>query len=232
MDDVIDEGFIALGQFVVGEVAVGETLRQVAELTTQAIPGATFAGITLLSETGPTTAVFTHPAAPEIDQAQYDAGEGPCLEAYRTGEVHRIDSTADDERWPTFSRVALQHDILSTLSVPMVAAGRVTGALNLYSLAVEGFSDDDTRLALVLARQAAVVMANAQAYWQLFDINENLQQALVSRAVIEQAKGILMSQSRIPADEAFAILTRASQRENRKLRDIAQELVARVCQTG
>jgi GAF domain-containing protein len=225
-----DEGLSALGQFVVGEVTVGDTLQRVAELTTRAIPAAAYAGITLPTERGPATSVFTHPTAPNVDRAQYDTGRGPCLEAYRTGQVQRIDSTLTDERWPEFTQVAVEHAILSTLSLPMTVGDRTIGALNLYSHEANAFAEDDARAGMTFARQAAVVMANAQAYWQLYDLTESLEEALKSRAVIEQAKGIVMSQSKVAPDEAFQILVRASQRENRKLRDIAQDLVERATQ--
>src|SRR4051812_38628281 len=141
--NVVDEGLAALGQFVVGQVSLGDTLQRVAELTTEAVGSAEYAGITMMSERGPTTAVFTHPVAPEIDQAQYETGRGPCLDAYRGGEVQRIRSTITDERWPEFSQLAAEHGILSTLSLPMGVAERTIGALNLYSLVEDGFGGEE-----------------------------------------------------------------------------------------
>ncbi|MBW3614913.1 MAG: GAF and ANTAR domain-containing protein [Actinobacteria bacterium] len=99
------------------------------------------------------------------------------------------------------------------------------GALNLYSRTESGFTDADVEVGEAFATQAAIVLANAQAYWDAYQLGVDLRTAMQSRAVIEQAKGILMATQRCTADEAFQILVRASQRENRKLREMAEELV-------
>ena len=115
----------------------------------------------------------------------------------------------------------------STLSLPLLVGEGSVGALNFYSTKEDGFSDEDRRNSATFALQAAVVLANAQAYWDARTLNEHLAEAMRSRATIEQAKGILMAQSNVGPDAAFELLRSASQRENRKLRDIAQELVDR-----
>ena len=99
------------------------------------------------------------------------------------------------------------------------------GAVNLYSTARHGFSDDDATLAEGFAQQAAVVVANVVAYWAAFDLSRNLRAAMEHRGVIEQAKGIMMAATRCSPDEAFEMLRKRSQIENRKLRDIAIEVV-------
>ena len=104
--------------------------------------------------------------------------------------------------------------------------------MNLYSRTPNGFSERDEEVATQFGVQAAIVLANAQAYWDAHLLSQNLATAMQSRAVIEQAKGILMGAQRCSADEAFQILVRASQRENRKLREIAEDIVGRVQQAG
>jgi GAF domain-containing protein len=226
------EGLRAMSQFLVGDADLVDTLTRVAELSTEALPAADFAGMTLMTEKGPRTSVFTDPESPEIDQAQYDTGIGPCLDALRTGELYRIDSTEEDTRWAPFSNACLDHDILSTLSAPLAVAGnKPMGALNLYSRQRAGFDQDAEEHAAAFANQAAVVLSNAQAYWGALEVTRQLEAALESRPTIDQAKGILMAQSRITADEAFELLVRASQRENRKLRDIAAEIVDKAQRT-
>ena len=220
----------ALSQFLVAERSVADTLLRVSEITTNALPAAAMAGISVLDDNGrPTTGVFTDEAAPEIDSAQYDSGNGPCLDAWRTKAVVRVDdmSTAVDD-YPEFSKAAREHGIESTLSLPLVAAGEGIGALNLYSQRQSGFTPDDEALGSELAAAAAIVMANASAYWGASALSEQLQEAMRSRAVIEQAKGMLMAQSPdLTPDAAFDALRRASQRENMKLRDIARRIVER-----
>jgi GAF domain-containing protein len=181
----------------------------------------------MLVEGRPRTAVFTDDTALQIDAAQYETGIGPCLDAFRYRQVYRIDDMEKDDQWPPFSEAAAARGIQSSLSLPLLARHDGVGALNLYSRSRAAFSDDDVEIGQQFASQAAIVLANAHAYWDARQLGEDMAAAMKSRAIIEQAKGILMSAQRCSADEAFEILVRASQRENRKLREIAAEIVAR-----
>jgi GAF domain-containing protein len=221
-------GLSALSQFFVDDGTLGDTLLRVAELACEASP-ADMAGITLLVDGRPTTAVFTDPEAPDIDNSQYDSGCGPCLDAFRHEQVYRIDSTADDKRWPAFAAAAAAHGIVATLSAPMIARGAGIGALNLYSR-TSAFGGAATSRVQVFASQAAVVLANAQMYWDAMRLTESMAQAMRSRSSIDQAIGILMTDGGRTPDEAFQLLVQASQRENRKLRDVAAGIVGRVAQ--
>lgn len=225
----------ALSRFLVSESSVGETLLRVSEVTTEAMPSADMAGITLLGEDAkPKTAVFTDEEAPEIDAAQYQSGRGPCLDAWRERRVVRMDDLLDmEDAYPEFAKAAAAHGVESTLSLPLIAGERSLGALNLYARVTDGFTGEDEAIGADLAAAAAIVLANANDYWDAAQLNEQLSQAMQSRAVIEQAKGILMAQSaRLTPDTAFDLLRRASQRENVKLRDIAQRIVERRGLTG
>lgn len=228
-EQAIRDSVAVLSEFFVGEGTLGETLTRVADLAVVSIGPADMAGITMLVEGKVRTAVFTDPESPELDTAQYDTGEGPCLDAFRHQRVYRIDSTADDRTWPAFSALAASHGIVSTMSLPLIARHEGLGALNLYARSGP-FSEADEELGFIFATQAAIVLANAQAYWDSRHLSEQLGQAMQYRAVIEQAKGVLMATGGRNADEAFQVLVRASQRENRKLRDIAADLVGRAQQ--
>jgi GAF domain-containing protein len=223
--DVLDEGFRAMSRFFVNDGTLGDTLLRVAELAVEVSP-AEFAGITMIVDGEPSTGVFTDPEAPEIDEAQYQTGQGPCLEAFRQGLAFIIESTEKETRWEDFARTAADHGIVSTLSVPLVARSEGIGALNLYSRTAV-FNDADLVAVEAFANQAAVVLANAKVYWDARELGENLNQALHSRSIIDYAIGILMANSHRGPEDAFQMLVRASQRENRKLRDIAAEIVAR-----
>lgn len=220
------DGLTALSHFFVSDGTLGDTLTRVAELACQAGP-ADMAGLTMLVEGHARTGVFTDPEAVEIDEEQYRTGRGPCLEAFRAGQVFRIDSTDEDSRWPEFAKIAVDHGIHSTLSLPIMARGESLGALNLYARTPSAFDDDSAIRLEVFARQSAIVLVNAQAYWDARTLSENLDQAMRTRSTIEQAKGIIMAQGGRTPDEAFQLLVRASQRENRKLRDLANEIVDR-----
>jgi GAF domain-containing protein len=171
------------------------------------------------------TAVFTDPTAPEVDQAQYDSGEGPCLDAFGQRLTFRIDSTREDGPWPAFRASAAAHGIGSTLSLPMLRESDAVGAMNLYARQERAFGERDEQVGAMFASHAAIVLANANAYWDARDLSSRLGEAMKSRAVIEQAKGILMANQRCAENEAFELLVRASQRENVKLRDVARRIV-------
>jgi len=227
--EAIGESLRALTQFFVNDGTLGDTLLRVSEMACEFTP-AKYAGITLMVEGSPRTGVFTNAEAPEIDEAQYKSGEGPCMYAFRDQVPYRIDSTLEDTRWPEFARRAAAHGILSTLSVPMAARGRNLGALNLYSETAYAFTEAHERTVRVFADQASIALANAQVYWDARQLNENLTQAIESRETISQAVGILIAVGGRTPEAAFQVLVQASQRENRKVRDIAEEIVARTVQ--
>ena len=224
-----------LSTFLVSGSSLDQALSRIAQITTAAMPAAVYAGVALLDQRGrPSTAVFTDPRVVEIDQGQYDAGLGPCLEAWATSStvgLPDLDEWRDE--YPLFVAAAARHGIRSTLSLPMVTRGGAIGALNLYATVPSGFSAQDETLGVDLATASAVVLSNASAYWEAVELSQQLSDAMVSRAVIEQAKGMLMAQGvALTADDAFALLRETSQRENVKLREIAQRTVDRAPLSG
>jgi len=225
-EEAVGESLRVLTQFFVNDGTLGDTLLRVSEMACEFTP-AKYAGITLMVEGSPRTGVFTNAEAPEIDKAQYESGEEPCMYAFRDQEPYRIDSTLADARWPEFSRRAAAHGILSTLSVPLAARGRNLGALNLSSETENAFTEAHGRTVRMFADQACIALANAQVYWDARQLNENLTQAIESRETINQAVGILIAAGGRTPKAAFQALVNASQRENRKVRDIAEEIVAR-----
>src|SRR5215207_6652949 len=168
----------ALSRFFVGDGNLEETLERVTRLTVEAVPAAALCGITMPVERRQRTAVFTDETAPEIDQAQYDSGGGPCLQAFDTQRVVEIASTTEPGPWPEFRRAAADHGIHSTLSLPLVVDKAPVGALNLYSSRPRGFAGADRETATLFASQAAIVLANAQAYWDAWDMSAGLSEAM------------------------------------------------------
>jgi len=134
-------------------------------------------------------------------------------------------TVATDQRWPHFLAAAEGLGIRSTLSVPLVGGEEAVGALNLYSKSTAEYSDEARKTASLFADQLSVAAANATVLANAVILNRQLQEAMLPRAVIEQAKGILMSAQHCSEDRAFDILRRASQGQNRKLRDIAADVV-------
>jgi GAF domain-containing protein len=222
----------SLSQYFVGDQTLSATLDRVAVLSMSALPQVSYVGITLLVDGRPDTAIFTDPEVPEIDVAQYRTGAGPCLEAFRDGRPHIIDSTRETGRWQAFRDSAARHGVLSSMSLPLIANAGPLGALNMYAETERAFGPCDVETGNAFASQAAFVLANAQAYWDARLLSENLEQAMRSRATIEQAKGIIISTSGCTEDEAMALLVQQSQHQNVKLREIAREIVDNAMRKG
>jgi GAF domain-containing protein len=216
-----------LSGLVLAEHDLIATVTWVAELARDR-SGADMAGITVVLDGMPRSWTYTDPETLPIDDVQYEAGRGPCLEAVRAQVPVRIDDTATDERWPEFDKEACAHGVISILSLPIsVHSDSAFGAFNLYSRRRAQFVGQPDYALSQFVDQAAVLLLNARDFWDARQRAEGLQVALQSRATIEQAIGILMAPGGRTPEEAFQLLVRASQRENRKLREIAADIVQR-----
>lgn len=227
MDDqqALLEAFTALTGYFVSDASMPDTLTRVSDLARQTVSESVQVGITLVVEDKRGTYAFTNPELIEVDQAQYDTGEGPGLRAYYTGEVVLLKSTLTSPLYPQFCAVAAQHGIRSVVSFPLATAKGCIGAMNHYSTREHVFGPAEIELGRRFADQAAYLLVNAQAYWDARTLGENLTEAMKSRAAIEQAKGILIARTGVDEEAAFDLLKEQSQAENRKLRDVALEIV-------
>jgi GAF domain-containing protein len=223
----LQRSLAVLSTFLVSEQSVQDTLTKVTGLALESVPQARYAAITMMVDGRVDTHVFTDPTCPQIDRAQYDSGHGPCLDAFRDGSVLVTESLEGDDRWPEFAATALAHGVRSTLSVPLLAGASSVGALNFYAEMDRAFGAGEIDTAGLFGAQAAVVLVNAQAYWGARLRSEQMQQKLEGREPIDIAKGIIMSSLGCGPDEAFDVLVKQSQGENRKLREVAAEIVAR-----
>lgn len=205
--------------------SIDEALNAVAGVVQRRIPGGDEVSITLIDE-APATVASTGAVALELDEGQYRAGLGPCLQAARSGQVTRVDDVTEDDRYPDFVAAARAAGIHSSLSVPLPVEERLQGAVNIYSRQPRTFDEASTGIAESLARHVSLSMAQTLYYADVSRQARELETALRSRAVIEQAKGILMAARRCTADEAFEILVQASQATHRKLREVAADLVS------
>jgi GAF domain-containing protein len=221
-----------LSHLLVSEESVQTTLQRVVDLAAQTIEGCDAAGVTLDDHSSYLTAAYTDERTLAVDRGQYALDEGPCLQAMRDMAILRVTVDEAQDRWPEFSAAARESDICSFLAAPLVVQGRSIGALNLYSRSMDGFGVVDDVLVALYGAQAAIALANATTYDGARKLSEQLQEAINSRAVIEQAKGILMHEHRISADEAFKLLRKRSTNTNVKLRVLAQQIVDEVSSGG
>ncbi|WP_328381438.1 GAF and ANTAR domain-containing protein [Micromonospora zamorensis] len=214
-----------LGQIKFGETDLSGVLSQVSELARRTIPGTEEVSVTLLKQEGAHTAAFSGEMALRLDELQYEYEQGPCLEAAKEAAVVSVPDMSEEVRWPQWAAQAVQGGALSSLSIGFPIQETVLGALNIYGVKPGAFDDDAVTLAQTFAGYAAVALAHL--YDTTATLAAQMQSAMQSRAVIEQAKGIIMGERRCTPDEAFAILAKVSQDSNRKLRDVAAALVER-----
>ncbi|NIZ93381.1 GAF and ANTAR domain-containing protein [Kineosporiaceae bacterium B12] len=204
-----------------------EVLHEVCRLAAASLPEADEVSITLVEDDRTRTAAFTGSLAATLDERQYEAGFGPCLDAAQSGGVLRVQDTAAEDLYPAFAAVARRQGVTSVLALGLPMPTQVLGGLNLYRLhGTEPFSAETEAAAAQFGTYAAVALANAALLASRERLATHLQTAMASRSVIDQAKGIVMSIAACDADEAFRLLAKQSQHANRKLRDIAAEVVA------
>jgi GAF domain-containing protein len=220
VDDSLAWRLSELARILHAEQGLDKTLRQIVDAAVDTVPGAQHASISTVQRRREVkTLAATGELARSIDHAQYDSGQGPCLDALYGEITVRLPDLATDQRWPKFTARARELGVGSMLAVQLFVQQDRLGALNLHSRERHAFDVASEHIALMFAAHAAVAMSNEQE-------RQSLRTAVSSREVIGQAQGILMERFRITADMAFRLLVMASQDTNRKLRDIADELTS------
>jgi GAF domain-containing protein len=207
------------------EPSEDDILDAVCAEAVRAVPGADMASITAIREGEPETAAFTDERAVEIDGVQYAAGDGPCLRAAESGEIVRLPLATADALWPEFTGHALSLGVGSYLAAPLRVDGTLAGALNLFGFGDHGFAETDSRMLRLYTTIVSFGLRTTRRYHRARQRTTELEAAMHSRAVIEQAKGILMAVHGITADDAMKRLIEESQHTNVKLRDVAARFV-------
>ncbi len=178
------------------------------------------------SEQGLATIAATDQRLVALDDAQYESHEGPCLSVLEPHAPVYVEDAGVDERWRHFTRTAAQLGVRSTLSMHIpTETAEVTASLNFYAERRLGLSRQQMAAAESFARQLAAAIQGVEAYRATAQLAHDMSEAMRSRAVIEQAKGIIMADEHVDADTAFAHLVQVSQQANMKLRDVAKKLV-------
>lgn len=207
------------------EPAEAEILDAVCAEAVRAVPGADMASITAIRDGEPETAAATDERAVSIDRVQYAADAGPCLQAAETGEIVRVPLATAGQAWPEFTDHARGLGVGSYLAAPLRVDEHLSGALNLFGFGDHGFAETDSRLLELYTTIVSFGLRTTRRYRQARRRATELEAAMRSRAVIEQAKGILMAVHRISADDAMKRLVVESQHTNVKLREIATKFV-------
>jgi GAF domain-containing protein len=215
---------------VAGARGVIDLLGDVAEFAAQAIPGVDGAGVALVQPHDGTPRVQTWAATAEfvndIDAVQYEEiNEGPCITCLQSGRPTVSGSLGSDSRWPHFGGRVARMAVHSALSLPLMVGDQVIGAINTYARGRDAFGEHAVQLGSQFAGPAAVSVYNAQLLAGAQERTKQLERALDSRAVIDQAIGVIRSRSGATAEQAFERLTRLSQTENLKLYVVAERLV-------
>jgi GAF domain-containing protein len=218
--------FAELARMLHDDQPLNTTLQRVAELARDTVPELSDVSVTLMDDDQPRTVVFTGALAVDLDERQYAEGFGPCTDAAVSGNTILVDTARPGDSYPDFAGLAASRGVTHVLSVGLPIPQRTVGALNMYSDAGAPFADASIALAETFAGYAAVAITNAVAYRDAVDLTAHLRTAMQTRAVIEQAKGILVARNHCTTEEAFTALSRMSQRSHVKLRDVAARLVA------
>lgn len=224
-DDDLRSSVAALSTLANDELDLEELLTRVAHYAVQAIPGADGSGLTLMEEARPNTIVATAPFVRAIDDIQYHLMQGPCVSAAAEGRTVMSGSLGSDQRWPQFGSKVARLGVHSAVSLPLMAAHGVVGAMNVYAHAKHAFDDRAAALGEAFAGPAAIAVQNAAILAQALRLAEQLQAAQTTRSTIDRAVGIMMSRSGASEHEALERLRALSQHEHRKLVDVAQQMI-------
>ena len=193
-------------------------LREITALAISTVPGADHAGISWVQRSQVSSRASTHELVDYCDDLQSELHEGPCVQAIRSRDTVIIEDMRCETRWPAFTAAAADRGIGSMISFRLFVEHETFGALNLYAMRPRGFGTRAKLVGEMFASQASVVVSGKRRV-------DQLTQALSTRDVIGQAKGLLMEREQTTGQKAFQMLVAASQEANVKLADVARLLV-------
>jgi GAF domain-containing protein len=195
------------------------TLDTIVATAARSLPAIDHVGVTIASRDGKmVTMAGTDRLVWELDQLQYDLGEGPCVHAIHTEPITKIEHARHEQRWPLFMKPAINLGLRSQMGMRLYTERETLGSLNMYSTIADTIDPDVQYMAELFATHASVALGRARR-------EEELNTALLTRKVIGQAIGILMERYDLDENRAFTYLTRVSQHSNIKLREVAREVV-------
>jgi GAF domain-containing protein len=218
---------VRIADLLLTHETVDAAVSALAQALKEAIPGTLGAGVSLMDARGRrTSTASTDPAIVQADQFQYDLRQGPCLTAWVQQATITVGDTRTDHRWPAWSRAIADLPLRSVISTPLSTPDGAIGALKVYSPVPDGLDSRAVRLLELLARPAALMLANTQARDAAQRLSDGLIGALGARDAIGTASGIVMERQHINRDQALAILISASRRRNEALHQLARDIIA------
>lgn len=210
---------------LVGPLEISEVLHELAEKLTELL-GLTGAGVALVLGSRLRAATAVPRGLLPLEAYQEEHQEGPCVAAYRSGELQIVCDLRAEHSWPGFREVAAQVGMRAMVGVPMTLAGTTIGAINLYDDQVRRWSREHLRWAEVMANIATGYLLSSAALARQTELAEQLQNALDSRVLIEQAKGVLAEANGVSVDEAYTRLRQHARSHRTALRSVARQVVA------
>ena len=225
-DQRVTDTFVELADTLVADFDAVEFLHTLTERCVELLDADT-AGLLLADERGALRlAAASTSQAQVLELFELQEQEGPCLECYRSGQVVTLtDVSQQAQRWPRFAATAAELGFAGVHAIPMQLRGQVIGTLNLFRTQPGGLGETDARLGKALVDVATIGILSERAVRQQELVTEQLQTALNSRVIIEQAKGALAERHAMSADQAFNALRRYARSHNRRLTELAGEVI-------
>lgn len=224
--DPMTETFRRVQSLVLDMPEVDAFLTELAGAAAAVVAPSASCGINVYRDGQLVTAVSSDARAAVLDETQYELDEGPCLQALRTGVAVHVSDSATEDRWPPYLELARRHGLTSSLSLPLVVDSQTVGVLNLFVFdEPDPFEQTRYELGLRYAAEAAGALQLLSRLTGDHLVRQQLEQALSSRSIIDRAIGILIERQHCTGDQAFILLRRVSQHTNRKLRDVAVDLI-------
>jgi GAF domain-containing protein len=219
----------SLQQLVLSTHDLKGFLEGVAVVASQVVEPPASCAIMTQHEGPPTTVATSDARATLVDQAQHETGTGPCLETLATGRAVEVTDQRLDGRWPAYAERSVALGVRCSLTMPLTSGEQTLGAINVYGYdRPREFGAEERQRIEIFAAQASTALTIAMQRSEQQSTALQLETALTSRSTIDQAIGILMAQERCTAEQAFEMLRQHSQHNNKKLRDVAADLIVRL----
>ena len=224
--EVLSATFVELADTLVADFDVIDFLHVLTDRSVQLLD-VSAAGLLLADPRGELRVVAaSSEAARLLELFQIQSDQGPCLDCFRTGQpIDAEDLAASAQRWPRFAPAAQQAGFAAVQALPMRLRDQVIGALNLFRASPGAFPPADKRVGQALADVATISLLHERSMRHSDTLNEQLQTALNSRVIIEQAKGKLAERLGLDMDQAFTLLRDFARNRNRRLSDLAQAFI-------